>query len=727
MRTLRAVAALIALSVCVLPTFAQQKQLTVDDIFDPQKRVNFSGSIPQLSWLPDGKSFLKTGRGTGLERVDALSGKAEPFLDQTRIERAFAAIPGMSAQTAKEIADDQGFLFNAEYSGALVDFGNDLYYIDFSAYRAVRLTSTPGEELDASFSPDGKLVGFVRDDNLYVVDLATQHERALTSDGSSTRHNGHLVWVYEEEIYGRGNTTGYWWSPDSSALAYLSLDDGGTSDFLLVDEIPTDQHVEYTRYPQVGDPNPSARLGVVSALGGSTSWVDLAKYPDPDRLLVRVGWTPDSKQVVYEVQNRVQNWLDVNTYDVSTSGQRTIVHEESTFWVDVVDVPKWLADGSFIWQSDRSGFRHLYHYGADGKLLGQSTKGDWDVRTYYGEKDGWLYFSSAEHSPIADHVYRVKLDGTGLQRLTDIEGDHNASFNDQFSMFVDSSNTATTPTQLRLRKSDGSLVRVIEENKVDALSQYAWGKVEFLQVPTRDGFPMEAMMIKPPNFDPSKKYPVLSYTYSGPGAASVRDGWGRTRYLWHQLIAQHGYIIWICDNRSASAKGVRTAQTAFHNFGDPELRDLEDGVAWLKKQPYVDPGRIGLWGWSYGGFMTAYALTHSTSFKIGISGAPVTDWRLYDSIYTERYMGLPGENADGYRKTSVLEAASNLSGKLLLIHGAIDNNVHPQNSVRFIDQLQKAGKQFQFMLYPQSRHGVTNPLRVKHQYQMMTDFVLNNL
>jgi dipeptidyl-peptidase-4 len=469
------------------------------------------------------------------------------------------------------------------------------------------------------------------------------------------------------------------------------------------------------------------RLGAVAATGGATRWVDLTAYDPNDTLVVRVGWSPDAKRLVYEVQNRVQSWLDLLAADPETGKPAKLFREETKYWVDPTGLPSWLADGSFLWQSDRTGWRHLYHYAADARLLGPVTSGEWDERDLIGATAGWVYFSAAEHSPIADHIYRVRLDGSGLERLTDAEGNHSAEFNPQFTQFVDEWSNATTPPQTRLRDASGRVVRTIEQNPVAALASYRLGTVEFLKVPAGDGFSMEAMMIKPPGFDPSKRYPVMAYTYAGPGAQSARDTWGRQTYMWHQMIAEHGYIIWICDNRQASAKGVRSQWTSFHNFGEPELQDLEDGVAWLRRQPYVDASRIGIWGWSFGGFMTTFALTHSESFKIGIAGAPVTDWRNYDSIYTERYMGLPGTNPDGYDRSSVVKAAAHLHGKLLLIHGATDDNVHMQNSVQLIDALEKAGKPFEFMLYPQSRHGVTNPLRVKHLRATMAEFIFSNL
>jgi dipeptidyl-peptidase-4 len=371
----------------------------------------------------------------------------------------------------------------------------------------------------------------------------------------------------------------------------------------------------------------------------------------------------------------------------------------------------------------------LYQYSADGKLLKQITDGKWEVRTIEGvdETNGFIYFSGTEHSHIVSHGYRIKLDGSALQRLTMTAGSHRVDLSPANNYFLDFWSDLNTPSQVRLYDTTGKLVRVLAENKIDALKQYKLGTAELLQVKTRDGFVMEAMMIKPPDFDPRKKYPVMSFTYGGPHAPQVRNAWGSTTYMWHQMLAQKGYIIWVCDNRTASGKGLESTWPVYKNFGELELRDIEDGLTWLKSQPYVDGARIGIWGWSYGGFMTSYALTHSQSFKMGIAGGSVTDWRDYDSIYTERYMGTPQNNPEGYKKSSPLHAAKNLHGKLLLIHGAIDDNVHMQNTMQFVYELQKAGKQFELMLYPKSRHGVTDPLLLKHMRQMMTDFIVANL
>jgi len=713
---------------------AQDKLLTIDDIFDPAKRVNFSGTPSTPRWLKDGVHYIVASKDRSasprLLKVNALTGKSEPLYNAAKMEAALAALSGFGKETAKRLANQTTYQMNPEETGVLVNQANDLFYYEFGSDRAVRLTHNPEEEVGESFSPDGHMISFIRSNNLYVEDIASQREHALTRDGNPKLLNGRLDWVYQEELYGRGNFGAYWWSPDSTRIAFLQIDEHPVPTFVVVDHIPYDQNVEDTPYPKAGDPNPIVKLGVVNAAGGDVRWVDTYKYPAEDRLIVRVGWFPDGKRVWYQAQNRIQTFIDLNSANPDDGKSTTMFRETTKAWIGINDEGlRWLKDGSFLWLSDRNGWTHLYHYAVDGRLIKQVTNGDWDVGSVDGidEGKGTIYFSATEHSYIANHEYAIKLDGSGMTRVTMTEGNHRASFNSSGSHFIDSRNDVNTPTQVGLYDATGKPVRVIDENKVDALRQYKLGKVEFMNVKTRDGFTMEAMMIKPPDFDPSKKYPVLSYTYSGPQAPQVRDAWGGPTFIWHQMLAQKGYIIWVCDNRTASNKGVRSAWPLYKNFGELELRDLEDGYAWLKSQPYVDGSRIGIWGWSYGGFMTSYALTHSQTFKIGIAGGTVSDWRNYDTIYTERYMDTPQNNPEGYWKSSPVHFAKDLHGKLLLIHGAIDDNVHMANSVQFLYELQKAGKQVQFMIYPKSRHGVTDPVLVKHMRQMMTDYILGNL
>jgi dipeptidyl-peptidase-4 len=713
---------------------AQEKLLTIDDIFDPVKKVNFSGTVPSTRWLKDGQHYLLSNEASRkdvprLQKIDARTGDAVPFFDTTKMQAALRTLGGITEADAKQLANRGFYQVNNAETAVLINWNNDLFYYQLDTDKAVRVTNNPEEEVGETFSPDDRMLGFVRNNNMYVYDLAAQRERRLTTDGSPKILNARLDWVYQEELYGRGNFEAYWWSPDSTKLAYLRLDENPVPEFTVVDHIPYAQTVEVTPYPKAGDPNPNVRLGVIDAAGGTTQWIDTEKYQSADFLIVRVSWTPDSRKVVYQAQNREQTFLDLNFAGSEDGKTVTVLRETSKAWVEVIDNPTWLKDGSFLWQSARNGWTHIYHYAPEGKLLRQVTDGKWEVRSLDGvdESKGLVYFSGTEHSHIAAQAYRVKLDGSGFTQLTNSEGAHKVSLSPNASLFIDTWSDVNTPTQTRIHEADGKLVRVLSENNVAALKEYKLGTTEFLQVKTRDGFSMEAMMIRPPNFDAGKKYPVLEFTYSGPHSPSVKNSWGGSVYMWHQLLAQKGYIIWICDNRTASGKGVESELPVYKNFGELELRDLEDGVAWLKSQPYVDGDRFGIWGWIFGGFMTSYALTHSQSFKLGIAGGTVADWRNYDSIYTERYMGTPQNNPEGYRKTSPVHFAKDLHGKLLLIHGANDDNVHVQNTVQFVYELQKAGKQVQLMLYPKSRHGVTEPLLLKHMRQMMTDFVLTNL
>jgi dipeptidyl-peptidase-4 len=710
------------------------RTLTIDDLYDPQKRIDFSGSAPSgLTWISDTHyAWPKPAGRDGVEwtMVDASTGAAEPLFDAAKMRAAFDALPGLRAEDVARIPNQRSLEFNPARNSIVVSIASDVYFYQFGQDRAVRLTFDPYDEEELSFSPDGRQIAFVRRNNLYVVNVEQQRqERQLTTSGADQILNGKLDWLYQEEIYGRGNFRGYWWSPDSANIAFLQLDEHPVPEFTVVDHIPARQTVEVWEYPKAGDPNPRVKLGVVRAVGDHVRWVDLTKYDPIDFLIVNVSWTPDSRQVVYAVQNREQYWLDLNVARPDGGNAQTLLRETTKAWVNENGPPTWLKDGSFLWISERSGWRHLYRYTAEGSLAGPVTRGEWDVRTLHGvdESGGWIYFSGTERSYIGSDAYRIKLDGTGLTRLTQRAGMHRVTFSPAFARFIDSWSDANTPPQVRVHTAGGIDVRVIHEGRVPQLAEFQLSTPEFLQVKTRDGFVMEAVLIKPPDFNPSRKYPVMQFTYAGPGAQSVTNGWGSTTRMYHQLLAQRGIVVWVCDNRSASGKGAQSAWTSYKNFGEQELRDVEDGLAWLKKQPWVDASRIGIDGWSFGGFMVTYALTHSQSFAMGIAGGSVTDWSLYDTVYTERYMLMPQNNPEGYKKSSPLAAAKNLHGNLLLIHGVIDENVHMQNTLKFAYELQKAGKPFRLMVYERSRHGITDADLAKHMRQMMLDFTLEHL
>jgi dipeptidyl-peptidase-4 len=617
---------------------------------------------------------------------------------------------------------------NPARTAVVLAVADDLYRYDLGGTGTVRLTKAQGKEEEPAWSPDGRSVSFVRGGNLYVVGADGAGERALTSDGGPDVLNGKLDWVYEEELYGRGKYRAHWWSPDSRAIAFLRLDEKDVPRYTLVDDVMTPIQVEVVPYPRAGDPNPAARLGVVRVDGGPVVWMDASRYP-ADLLIVDVGWSVDGARVLSQIQDREQTWLELVAISPADGKPTTLVREQGKAWVDRVEGVQLLKDGSFLWPSERTGWQHLYRYKGDGTLVGAVTSGPWEVRTVHGvdEKGGWVYYSGTERSHVGGDVFRVRLDGSGRARLSTSPGTHAASFNPSFTLYLDTWSDANTPQQVRLHRPDGSLYRVVHEGRVPALGEYRLSRWEFLKVNTRDGFPMEAMILKPPDFDPARRYPVYQHTYGGPHAPQVKDAWGAANGMFHQLLAQHGLIVWVCDNRTASGKGAESVWPAYQRFGPLELQDIEDGVAYLKKQPWVDAGRIGISGWSYGGFTVTYALTHSRSFAMGIAGGPVTDWRNYDSVYTERYMRTPAHNPEGYAVTSPLAAAKDLNGKLLLIHGAIDDNVHPQNTLLFAQALQKAGKPFRMMLYPKGRHAITDAAQVKHMRAMMADFVEETL
>ncbi|HVE58652.1 MAG TPA: S9 family peptidase [Pyrinomonadaceae bacterium] len=737
---------------------AQDKMLSIDDIFDPQVRIPFSGRPLQIrGWTKDGKAY-KVFQGGQMMRVDAQSGQSSPLYDTKKFVSVLSQTQGFSLDEANSIGQSPVQQFNEAETAVLINHNNDLWIYDLAGGTVKRLTNTmKDEELEADFSPNGKFVSFVRGMNLFVVDVVTAKEKQLTRDGGEKTLNGYLDWVYEEELYGRGQKRGYWWSPDSKYIAFLRTDESPVPKFVLTDDTEDNQRVENTDYPQSGDPNPLVTLGIadvtktslipnvtklpkvgnklpptLARFGDLVKFVDTSKYRPEDFLIPRVTWTPDSRAVMFQAQNREQTYLDVNTAFPNDGRSTTVMTEKSQTWVEAIDNPTFLKDGSGIWQSERNGFRHLYRYDNNGKLVKQITDGRWEVSEFYGvdEARSFVYFSAIGENNdwINTQIYRIKLDGTELKRLTDTPGTHRALFNPTFTHFIDGWSDASTPTQFWLYAADGRLEKVLDENKVPVLGAYNLGKTQFLKIKTRDNFEMEAMMILPPNFDSSKKYPVFAFTYSGPHAPSVRNRWGGTQMMWHQMLAQKGYIIWVCDNRTASGKGAESAWNVYQKFGQTEVRDLEDGFNYLKSLKFVDGSRIGMWGWSYGGFMTSYFMTHSKTLKMGIAGGLVGDWALYDSIYTERYMRTPQNNPDGYKQGSVINSAKDLSGKLLIIHGTIDNNVHQQNAMKLIYELQKAGKQFEFMTYPTQRHGVARgTMQEKHLYTMMTNFIERNL
>ena len=707
------------------PLAAQDgSQLTLEKLFHPQKRVNYLDTPgPQRTWMPDGQ--LLENRKGDLFRIDPATGKAQALLQAAAIQAALVKA-GAPEAAAKTTAERGPSLWTEAMDAFLMTVERDLYVVPVKGLVARRLT-TDGTAKDAiTFSPDTQKIAYLRGNDFFVLELASAQETRLTQGGSDTRLNGRLDWVYDEELYGRGSAKAFWWSPDSSRLAYLSFDTSQEPIHMLLDDRSQPQKQLPMRYPKAGDPNADVKLGVVD-LAGHTVWME-PPYPNQETLIVQVGWDPAGR-LLAAYQDRIQTWLEVRRHEGALS--KPLIREASKAWQDRLPLPQFLKDGRFLWESDRTGYRHIYLCDANGAVQRPITSGAWDVRAVHGidEKAGRVYFSGTERSPIGLDAYSVALMGSApnahLKRLTQQPGTHRVSFNAAFSQFQDRWSNASTPVQQVVCDAIGKFLSP-EEPLPKAFQALKLGTVKFQQVATRDGFPMETMLIFPPAFDSTKQYPVFQDIYGGPHAPTVSNAFGRYNLWWH-FLAQQGYVVWICDNRSASNKGPASAYTAYKRLGQTELEDQLDGLAWLKQQGWADMSRVAIDGWSYGGFMSAYALTHSKAWKVGIVGAPVTDYRLYDSIYTERYMGLPKDNPTGYEGTNLMQAAKNLEGRMLLFHGTLDDNVHPQNTIQFVDALQKAGKDHELVLLPGSGHGPRTPAQVWFRYWKTWEFLKNNL
>ncbi len=560
-------------------------------------------------------------------------------------------------------------------------------------------------------SPDGKQVAYVKEHNLYVLDRATKKTWPVSNNGNELLRYGRLDWVYQEEVYTRGEWRAHWWSPDSKKLAFMRLDESKVKTFTVIDHVPAtsldkDKTVKELRehYPKAGDPNPKVAIGVALPAQNKVLWVDLSKY-DPDILVVRTGWTPDN-QLLLQV-------------DLTSGAVTRLLREESKTWVNILDVPWFLYDGSFIWLSERSGFNHIYHYKGD-KLLAAVTQGDWAVREilHMDAKEEFLLFTAGKDGALNNNLYRIGLDGKGLQRLTQGDGSHEVSLSIDGKQFVDRYSSVTQPPRMQLCDDEGKVLREMGEVRVPNPPGFALQTKELLQIPARDGFLLDATVLLPGKDAAKRKagHPVFLDTYSGPNFPSVRNSWNYDSF--HQFLAQQGVIVLQLNVRSASGRSQADTGTCYLNLGAVELRDLEDAVDWVCAKRGGDAQRVGISGWSYGGFMTAYALTHSKKFALGLAGAGVYDWRMYDSIYTERYMRTPQENKDGYRKSSVVEAAKNLHGHLLLMHGTMDDNVHLQNAMQLVHALQNSGKSFELMLYPKMKHGPNSLKQLSHRHNL---------
>jgi dipeptidyl-peptidase-4 len=579
---------------------------------------------------------------------------------------------------------------------------------------------------DVKFSPDGRWASFLREHNLWTVELASGREQQLTRGGNENLLEGELDWVYPEELDLR---TAYWWAPDSSAVAFLEMDESRVVRYPLVDYLQLAAPVEMEAYPQAGGTNPVVRVGVVDLASAAARWMDTGA--EKDVYLPRVAWLPDSKHLAIQRLNRAQNRLDLVFADRGTGESRILLQEKDRYWINVAGDPIFVDGGkSFLWTSERDGFRHIYLYASEGKLQRQLTKGEWEVTELLGadEKSGAVHFLATEKSPLERHLYRVPLVGGELQRITGEPGTHQIQMAPGASRLLDTHSSSTVPARQDVLRSDGTLMAAIEENRIPELAAYDLVPPEFGTVTAADGTKLHTRMILPSHFDSAKKYPVLIHVYGGPGVQLITNSWGGPRERWEQMMAQKGYLIFALDNRGSANRGHAFETPIFSHLGRQELADQLAGVAYLKSLPYVDSARIGIWGWSYGGYMTCMALLRAPEiFKAGFAGAPVTDWRQYDTIYTERYMGLPAENAQGYQDSSPVSHAAGLRGKLLVAHATSDDNVHIANSLVLQEAFVHARHYAEFVFYAGRGHGISDPAAQVQLFTRITQFFLDNL
>lgn len=713
-----------------------KKPLTIEAL---SAEGGLTGRGPEnLQWSPDGAklSFVQrddSGEHGQLWYVDAATGEKKVLVSESKLATLSPDVNKIKNEREKERITRYAvaaYLWSPDSKHLLFNSLGQLWLYDLNSGTAVQFTYAPEPSNDPKFSPDGSRVAYVRDRNLYTRPISSKDEKRITKDTDKNILNGDVDWVYEEELSVRSN---YFWSPDSSQIVFLQMDETKVPSYPIIDWLPINAEVAYQKYPKPGDPNPAVRLGVVNAKGGGIKWLSVAD--DPDTYIPRFGWVCDGLLWV-QVLNRNQDKLDIYFVDAKSGHSRKVLTEISDAWVNVKDDFKVLKSGArFLWSSWRDGHTHLYLYsfdkqnplGADAKLERQLTQGDFEVLGVEAvdEDANVVYFSANKDDPRQSHIFSVKLDGNGFQKLTKEPGTHGPKFADNGKNYVDRYSAAITPPRMSVCSTAGACHPIWEPRSVEE-----WGlrKPTGLEFKADDGTTLYGEILLPTTPQSNGKTPLLVEIYGGPAGQLVVDAWDAgPADPFNQLLAQHGFAVFSVDNRGTPGREKKFLSVLKHEFGSVELKDQLTSLDQLLGQyPALDKSRACIYGWSNGGSMTLYALLHSDVFKCGISGAPVTDWHLYDSIYTERYLGLPKDFPKAYQESSMPAAAEHLHGSLLLLHGTSDDNVHLQNSIQMINALVEANKQFRLMLYPNKTHGVRGKAQ-EDRFQLMQDFFEQNL
>ncbi|SFQ24898.1 S9 family peptidase [Flavobacterium akiainvivens] len=706
--------------IAALPAVAQQK-ITLDEIW----RGGFRAQ---------GMDELNTLKNTNQYTV--LNGNSIDLYDFATLAKVSTLLEGKGFSQLKGGIDS--YTFSTDEKKILVATGSEpiyrhsftaTYYIyDIAAKTLTQLSENKVQE--PVFSADGTKVAYGYANNLYVFDIAAKTSKQITTDGKrNSIINGITDWVYEEEF---AFVRAFDWNKAGDKIAYIRFDETEVPEFTMEYYQGTLYPQEYKfKYPKAGEKNATVSLHIYDLKTGASSQIKLGDYTD--FYIPRIKWTNDANTLSAQVINRHQNNLDLIFVDAATGTAKVVLNEKDNAYVDVTDNLTFLNDNSFIWTSEKDGYNHIYHYAKTGKLIKQVTAGKWEVTSYYGfdAKTGNIFYQSVENGSINRDVYRININGKNKVRLSSQAGTSDAKFSPDFSLYLNNFSSATQPEIFTLNSAkDGKVVKEVLNNNtlLKKLEGYNMPVKEFTTIKTEKGHELNAWFIKPKNFDASKKYPVLMYQYSGPGSQEVANQWNSYNDYWFYMLAQEGYIVACVDGRGTGFKGAAFKKVTYKELGKYEVEDQIDAAKVIAQYPYVDAARIGIWGWSYGGFMSSNCILKGADvFKAAIAVAPVTNWRFYDSVYTERYMQTPQENASGYDENSPINHVKKLKGKYLLVHGSADDNVHLQNTMLMVEALVQANKQFDWAIYPDKNHGIYGGFTRIHLFTKMTNFIKENL
>lgn len=708
-------------------TAASTTQLTLKDVIASNK---FSArSLYGVNPMKDGKTYASVvyQPAQALVLYDFASGKAiDTLLKQAWLTPQDSSKPILFGSYTPN-ADESMFLLSTDAEQIYRHSSRENNFVYDKKTKSLKALSPNGKQAYATFSPDGKKVGFMRENNLFIKDLVTGAEEQFTFDGKQNEIiNGGTDWVYEEEF---GFTRAFFWSPDSKNIFFYRFDEKAVPEFVMpiYDGLyPTN----FTfKYPKAGEKNATVTLHLYNLQSKATRKIEIGEVSE---YVARAGWTNNANTAWFQRLNRHQNKLELVLVDARDGSTRVILTESDAAWVDVEDDLTFLSDGKkFIWSSEKSGFKHLYLYDLSGAELGAITKGNWDVTSFYGvdEANGVVYFQAAEPNPMSRMVYSVKLDGSELTKISDKAGKNSATFSKTFSHFINYHTDANNPVVVSVHDNSGKQIRLVQDNAElkKTLATYKLAKKEFFSFTNTSGVNLNGWMLKPTVMTPKKKYPVLLFVYGGPGSQTVDESFGQY-YMYFQYLVQQGYVVVSVDNRGTGARGRDFKKVTYQQLGKYEIEDQIDAAKYLASLPYVDGKNIAMFGWSYGGYMSSLAVTKGAEvFKAGVAVAPVINWRFYDTIYTERYMRTPQENPEGYDDNSPSSHAEKLKGPYLLIHGTADDNVHYQNSMVMVQKLVNANKQFDFMAYPDKNHGIGGGNTRLQLFTKITDFLNTNL